>query len=194
MQEKRVKCTNCGVILNVRNSKGEAVKIITCPECKSQLKVNFPPGAAQEPLEAKTVLVGAAPSDGGKTVLVGVGASASGETQYVPNPQQQKLSFLYCNGKRYPLSAGRNIVGRKASSSDAQVQIETSDLYMSRRHVCIEVVRLGDGSSKVLISNDKNKNETYVNGTLLNAGDRVVLTSGAKIKMGDTVVTYQEES
>lgn len=194
MQEKRVKCTNCGVILNVRNSKGEAVKIITCPECKSQLKVNFPPTASKEPLEAKTVLVGTAPTGESPTVLGGAGCAQSGATQYDPKPSQQKQYFLFLNGKRYPLSAGRNVVGRKASSSDAQVQIETSDLYMSRRHVCIEVVRLGDGSSKVLISNDKNKNETYVNGTLLNAGDRVVLTSGAKIKMGDTVVTYQEES
>ena len=192
MQEKRVKCTNCGVILDVRNSKGEAVKIITCPECKSQLKVNFPPEAVQEPLEAKTVL--ANPSSGETTTVLGAGLSQSGDTQYVPKPNIQKQYYLFLNGKRYPLSAGRNVVGRKASSSDAQVQIETSDLYMSRRHICIEVIRLTDGSTKVFVSNDKNKNSTYVNGCKLNTGDRVVLTNGTQIKMGETIVTYQEES
>lgn len=193
MQEKRVKCTNCGVILDVRNSKGEAVKIITCPKCKSQLKVNFPPEAVQEPLEAKTVLVNT-PSGESPTVLGGAGLSQSGDTQYVPKPNIQKQYYLFLNGKRYPLSAGRNVVGRKASSSDAQVQIETSDLYMSRRHICIEVIRLTDGSTKVFVSNDKNKNSTYVNGSKLNTGDRVVLTNGTQIKMGETIVTYQEES
>jgi len=171
----------------------EAVKIITCPECKSQLKVNFPPIASKEPLEAKTVLVNT-PVGEASTLLGGAGSSQSGVTQYVPKPRQQKHHFLFLNGKRYPLSAGRNVVGRKASSSDAQVQIETSDLYMSRRHICIEVIRLTDGSTKVFVSNDKNKNSTYVNGCKLNTGDRVVLTNGTQIKMGETIVTYQEES
>ena len=133
------------------------------------------------------------PSGESATVLGGAGSGQLGETQYVPKPSRQKQCFLFLNGRRYPLSAGRNVVGRKASSSDAQVQIETSDLYMSRRHICIEVIRLADGSSKVLVSNDKNKNSTYVNGSLLNVGDRVVLTNGTQIKMGDTIVTYKEE-
>lgn len=194
MQEKRVKCTSCGAPLVVRNSKNEEVKIITCPKCKSPLKVKFPPIAVQEPLEAKTIVVNFPQKGGASTVLAGGGSLQSGETQYVPKPSQQKQYYLYLNGKRYPLSAGRNVVGRKASSSDAQVQIETSDLYMSRRHICIEVIRLTDGSTKVLVSNDKNKNSTYVNGCKLNTGDRVVLTNGTQIKMGETIVTYQEES
>ena len=191
MQEKRVKCTNCGAVLSVRNSKNEELKIITCKVCKTQLIVKFPP-IAKEPLEAKTVL--ANPSSGEATTVLGAGLSQSGDTQYVPKPNIQKQYYLFLNGKRYPLSAGRNVVGRKASSSDAQVQIETSDLYMSRRHICIEVIRLTDGSTKVFVSNDKNKNSTYVNGSKLNTGDRVVLTNGTQIKMGETIVTYQEES
>ena len=33
MEVKRVKCSNCGIILEVKNSKNEAVKLITCPQC-----------------------------------------------------------------------------------------------------------------------------------------------------------------
>ena len=41
MEELRIKCPSCGIILAVRNSKNEAVKRITCPSCKKQLAVTF---------------------------------------------------------------------------------------------------------------------------------------------------------
>lgn len=41
MEEMRIKCPSCGIVLDVRNSKGEAVKRITCPYCKKHLAVTF---------------------------------------------------------------------------------------------------------------------------------------------------------
>lgn len=41
MEELRIKCPSCGIILDVKNSKNEAVKRITCPNCKKQLAVTF---------------------------------------------------------------------------------------------------------------------------------------------------------
>lgn len=41
MESLRIKCPSCGVILDVRNSKNEAVKKIACPNCKKQLAVTF---------------------------------------------------------------------------------------------------------------------------------------------------------
>ena len=41
MEELRIKCPSCGIILDVRNSKNEAVKRITCPNCHKQLAVTF---------------------------------------------------------------------------------------------------------------------------------------------------------
>lgn len=41
MEELRIKCPSCGIILDVRNSKNEAVKRIVCPHCKKQLAVTF---------------------------------------------------------------------------------------------------------------------------------------------------------
>lgn len=41
MEELRIKCPSCGIILDVRNSKNEAVKRIVCPNCKKQLAVTF---------------------------------------------------------------------------------------------------------------------------------------------------------
>lgn len=41
ISQLRIKCPSCGVILEVRNSRHEAVKRISCPHCKKQLAVNF---------------------------------------------------------------------------------------------------------------------------------------------------------
>ena len=51
MEELRIKCPSCNVVLEVRNSKNEAVKRITCPNCKKQLAVTF----REEPKPAQYV-------------------------------------------------------------------------------------------------------------------------------------------
>lgn len=41
METLRIKCPSCGIVLEVRNSKNEKVKKITCPNCHKQLAVTF---------------------------------------------------------------------------------------------------------------------------------------------------------
>ena len=41
LEQLRIQCPSCGIILDVRNSKYEAFKQITCPNCKKRLAVNF---------------------------------------------------------------------------------------------------------------------------------------------------------
>lgn len=41
METLRIKCPSCGIVLEVRNSKNEKVKKITCPNCQKQLAVSF---------------------------------------------------------------------------------------------------------------------------------------------------------
>lgn len=56
IDELRVKCPSCGILLDVRNSKHEAVKHIACPNCKKQLAIDFQehqePVAIPVPVEA----------------------------------------------------------------------------------------------------------------------------------------------
>lgn len=55
MEELRIKCPSCGIILDVRNSRHEAVKRIVCPHCKTPLAINFQddlPTAAPKPIGA----------------------------------------------------------------------------------------------------------------------------------------------
>ena len=56
LEQLRIQCPSCGIVLDVRNSKHEAVKRITCPNCHKQLAVDFQeeekPEIPLKPLEA----------------------------------------------------------------------------------------------------------------------------------------------
>ena len=41
MEKLLIKCPSCGIVLEMSNTKNEAVKRITCPNCKKQLAVTF---------------------------------------------------------------------------------------------------------------------------------------------------------
>ena len=189
MQTKRIKCPKCGVVLDVKNSKNEEVKQITCPSCKTLLQVKFQP--QQEPIEAKTFY--APPkqpvADNGATQLAG---GSFGATQLVMSPPKEaSRASLQFGGISYPLEEGRNIVGRKASTSTATVQIETADRYMSRQHCSITVTTLPDGTKKAVLSNYQNKNQTTIDGQSIETGDAIRLTDGNSITMGHTTITFK---
>ena len=188
MQAKRIKCPKCGVVLEVKNSKNEEVKQITCPSCKTILQVKFQP--QQEPIEAKTFYAPSKQSaDNGATQLVG---GSFGATQLVMPPKKEtsKASLQY-GGVSYSLEEVQNIVGRKASTSTATVQIDTADRYMSRQHCRITVTTLPDGTKKAVLSNYQNKNQTTVDGQSIDIGDEIRLTDGNSITMGHTTITFK---
>lgn len=189
MQTKRIICPKCRSVLDVKNSQNETVKQITCPSCKTILQVRFQP--QQEPMEAKTFY--APPkqpvADNGATQLVG---GSFGATQLVMSPKNEtaKASLVF-GGVSYPLEEGQNIVGRKATTSTANVQIETADRYMSRQHCSITVTTLPDGTKKAVLSNYQNKNLTTIDGQPIETGDTIRLTNGNSITMGHTTVTFK---
>lgn len=190
MQTKRIKCPKCGVVLDVKNSKNEEVKQITCPSCKTILQVKFQP--QQEPIEAETYYAPPKLSaDNGTTQLAG---SSFGATQFLMSPKKEvSKASLQFGGVSYPLEEGQNIVGRKASTSKATVQIETADRYMSRQHCSITVTTLPDGTKKVVLSNYQNKNATTIDGQSIETGDTIRLTDGNSITMGHTTVIFKLE-
>jgi hypothetical protein len=170
-QSIKVKC-GCGVILSVTNSRNEAVKRFNCPNCGKAIEVPFHK----------------LPADDGETHLGD--EPATGDTHLGGNNLQHTSCRLELDGRRYDLLVGRNSVGRKADSSHADVQLYTTDKYMSRQHAIINVRRLPDGSIKCDISNDQNKNATRVNNYTLGPDDAIVLHEGDRITMGDTTVTF----
>lgn len=177
MQTKRIKCPNCGVILDVKNSHDETERLITCPGCKILLKVNF---KISEPLEAHTYYAPQVNHNSTVTQLA------------QPLKKHSSLRLIYEN-HTYSLRMGINKVGRKSNSSVADIQIETNDRYMSRQHAIINVVRMTDDGLKVTLKNDQNKNQTVVNGQVVENGDEIRLTDGNNIVMGQTTILFKSE-
>ena len=170
MEVKRVKCSNCGIILEVKNSKNEAVKLITCPQCKAPLRVRFQP---QQPLEVETVLPGCqpaqqrvAPQNDGETLL---GGRQDSERTILGQGCQQgaATACLVLAGQQYVLRQGANTVGRKAQTSQATLQLPVSDPYMSRHHLQIVVSVLPNGKLKAVITQN-------IDGLHQKAGSRCV--------------------
>lgn len=129
---------------------------------------------------------------GGETQLGG-GYNGGGDTLLSSKQVAPKQAYLVVDGRKYPLAFGTNIVGRKAETSQATVQIDTSDRYMSRRHAKIVVTRLTGGKLKAVISNDLNKNISTIDGEDILQNDAIVLQNGDRIVMGKTTVTYIEQ-
>lgn len=201
METKRIKCPSCGVLLDVRNSQNERVKIITCPQCKAQLRVMFSQsqGAPQSFGETQYVNRNAGETqyvnrDAGETQYVGQSSANKDETIYAGKKEAVATpGYLSYGGHNYSLAFGDNIVGRKATTSQATVQIATEDRYMSRQHLIINVIKISSEKVRVIASNYHNKNASYVNGQLLQEGDQLILTDGSTIKMGTTTVTYHQK-
>ena len=185
MQTKRVKCPHCGVVLDVKNSKNETLKQITCPQCQSLLQVKFNPD--EEPLTAQTFYVPKPTRDDGATQLV----SKSTETQLSSPKTEKKHAELLYQGESYPLCEGMNIVGRFGKTSKATVQIKADDMYMSRQHATIEITTLSDGMIKAVLSNYQNKNQTAIDGHVIESDDKIRLADGNSITMGKTTVTFK---
>ena len=184
--EKLVVCKSCGITLKVPQRNGEPFRDIRCPNCSHKQRVDFGDSLPND-------------DDGGRTIYSGGVHSeekpSSGEegSTKLSESNTARCGFLRCDGQIYALRHGRNVIGRGSSTSDANVQIKTDDLLMSRKHSIINMTRLADGSLKALISNFMNKHATYVGGLEMKDGDEIILTDGISLKMGDTTLEYYEE-
>lgn len=165
MQAKTIKCPQCGSWLNVKNPRNEPIKQINCPQCGVLLQLRFHELNSQQ---------------------------SSPNTQ-VPMSDAQCVPIFKLNEKRYELKLGKNIVGRKATTSEATVQIDTPDRMMSRQHAVVTVSRTAKGSLHTEISNYQNKNATLVDGVPLLPDDRIRLMNQNVITMGETNLLYVEE-
>lgn len=174
MEVKKVKCPTCGVVLEVRNSKVEIFKIINCPQCGTKLRVRFEQ-VDNSVVDAKTFIAG---MDGG------------GETIIAKTEPFDLKVFIVCEGKTYELHDGRNLVGRKASTSLADIQLEVEDRFMSRNNAVVNVIRTSDYFT-VSIANHQNKNPIKVGTVALLDGDELVLSDGDEITMGTTKMTLK---
>ena len=177
METLDVKCPWCSAILRIKSAPGMEGKNITCPNCKhispfTQFKTVVP-----KEEENVTCFPG------------GIGN--------VPTPTKENLIIgrliIPLSGDSYQLLPGKNIIGRKASASVANFQIETGDnKRMSREHLIIEVKRVPSIGFTHLVSLYKERvNKTFINSTELLWGDTLILQNGDILKLPDVDIRFE---
>ena len=166
-KKETIQCPSCGLVMAINFSPAVLQKTLVCPNCHTSRKV-------------AEYLLYREPTK----------KNNEGSTQVVRNalPKQAQLTDL-STGRSYSLQQGKNTLGRKAGTSDATIQIETTDSFMSRNHIGIDVENQNGGIYCVLY-NTRNRNKTLVNGNRVEEGDRIELQNGTIITLGNTQLKF----
>lgn len=182
--EIKIKCPHCGKVLILADKPNINNAVFTCPVCNEKQKV----GDCQRIVDTPKPSIA---SEETQYNFQSSSASRGEETQIVGcTPQMSIGSLLDGNGCSYQLSMGINTIGRKATTSSATIQINVEDRYMSRSHAVIEVKNAG-GQAIHILRNGAGKNPSYLNGTLIEANDQLILNNGDRIKLGYTELVFK---
>lgn len=170
----KIGCPCCGSVLTVRNMPGIENKFVTCPTCKTKAYVSKFRRIVQS--DECTKVPG---QDNTETV---------NKNENMVIGQLVNLDL----GIRARLNVGRNIVGRKTSSSTATIPLPCPTNRMSRSHINIDVQRVNGKGFVHYISLCKEKvNKTYIGDELLEYGDKIVLRHGDIIRLPDLNLRFE---
>lgn len=166
---------------------------IVCPECHRQLSFNEVPGYQNMVVECPNCHFKA------NTSVYQGGAQARGAHGADDMPTQLVLppSYTYDVGQIRVISTnevqwlkpGSNVIGRRAQTGTADIKIST-DMYMSRRHVQIDVIKKSNGYEHHLVEINS-KNIVKLNGQSINRGDILVLKFGDTLTLGTTDIILE---
>lgn len=183
----KIKCPNCGAILNVKDAPGLNDKSVRCPICgEKQAFSNYKEVksvSAEDDTEYKNHNANSAKEDDMTEINTGEGEDTVITTYgYLLDIKTKK---------KYSLKDGVNYVGRKATSTPGKVnvRIETSDMGFSRSHLCLESV-MQAGVRKYKVYNDACKNPTFLNGEKIEKDDVLFLKENDIIKSSNVELQF----
>ena len=193
MGEIKIKCPTCGKVLRLQEMPNINAATFTCPNCKDKHIVGkcqrFVPQRSNEETQYGNASSTSSYSD--ETLIGNQSGKNNDETMVGGIKTQHIVGKLVDNMNRiYQLTLGNNTIGRKASTSSATIQVVTNDLTMSRSHAVIDVRNIG-GQILHILKNGANKNPSYINDTLINQQDQLVLNNGDRIRMGKTTLIFK---
>ena len=119
-----------------------------------------------------------------------------GENTHLKSTENVVIGTLTIQGNNketHKLKMGRNVVGRKASASSADIQILTAEnRRMSREHIVIEVKKIAGRGVVHYISLYKERlNPTFIGNEKMEYGDVLELNDGDIIKLPDCTLKFE---
>lgn len=85
------------------------------------------------------------------------------------------------------LTAGVHTIGRRSGKSDATVQLDVHDFFMSKRHAVVAVEREPAGGVTVTVADAGSSNGTFVNDRRLGPGEQMRVVNGDVLRLGNTM-------
>lgn len=180
----KIRCPYCSASLSVKRIPDIEKKSVTCPVCKR--KSPF--------LDFKQTIHKDDPTDYDGNGH-GQGCSSDPNTSGIDEAENNIIGHICVlrTGSIFPLKQGRNVIGRKADSSKATIQIPTGDnRRISREHLVVNVKRvLGQGFVHTVSLFKENVNKTFINGSQLQPGEEFPLKHGCRIGLPDLMLRFE---
>lgn len=164
-------CPECHQQLSFPEQPGWQNKLVKCPKCRFKAEASVYRLGSQAR--------GAYGADDSATQLVSITKTAY---------DVGRLRVKNTN-EVHDLRSGSNVIGRSATTGTADIKIGT-DMYMSRRHVQIDVVKSVRGYEHHLVEINS-KNIVKLNGKPINRGDVLILKFGDVLTLGTTDVVLE---
>lgn len=166
---------------------------IVCPECRQQLSFNEVPGYQNMVVECPKCHFKANASvyQSGSQARGAQGADDMATQLVIPPKSTSDVGQIRVKSTNEVqwLNPGSNVIGRRAQTGTADIKIST-DMYMSRRHVQIDVVKKGMGYEHHLVEINS-KNIVKLNGKAINRGDVLILKFGDVLTLGTTDIILE---
>ena len=183
----KIKCPFCGAVLSVRPQPDMEDKTVTCPVCKQKnpFKAFGKPNASSSREQTETQFPTRKGPDGNPTREEHTEIGNINHTVGRLINHKSRIS--------YPLKGGRNIIGRKAAKSNAEIRIDTgADRTMSREHLLIDVKNVPyKGIVHYASLYKENVNPTFIGDVLLQFGDTIVLNHGDMVRLPGSTLRFE---
>lgn len=116
------------------------------------------------------------------------------KTALFNSEQKYTIGRLLLPGCTQPeqLKVGSNIIGRKASSSTATIQVDDPSRTMSRTHFYINVKQSATGMFHSFYLTPGAKNPTFLNGNRVDPDDKYFLNDGDRIRIGNIEIKFEK--
>ena len=188
----KVKCPCCGAILAVRLQQNIESKNLRCPVCRES-----------SPFRLFRTLEDRDRSSDDSTIYPTEKSNNNSVEKAVPNENENyilgELQVEIDEGAtgrekmRLRLKPGKNIIGRKAneSSADIMIPLPPECRKMSREHLLIEARKVsGKGFIHCVSLYKKQVNDTFINNEKLEYGDCIVLKNGDILRLPDAHIYF----
>lgn len=168
-------CTGC-------NGKFKAKKV----EKKERVFASGDNGVKQEQPERPKGNQGAPPTE-----FVSRNKQESNREYFGAEPGWLVVHDENTKQQTFSLKKGKQLIGRKSTSKPCEIMIETEDIFMSRNHFYVDVIRGKNGDFSYVLSDCNALNHTFINLKKLASNDEMYLKDGDTIQAGETKIVFK---